>query len=94
MWLPVMMGGMLLRPARRMKTLPILSTVTVMPASRAQRVTRSRPCLSRSVSVRRQTPPFSVAPICASSISESHRRWPLTRSFVMSVLVGMSILDS
>jgi hypothetical protein len=33
-----------------MKPLPILSMVTVMPASRAQRVTRSRPCLSRSVS--------------------------------------------
>src|SRR5437868_1165053 len=96
MWLPVMMGGnALLRPARRMKPLPILSMVTVMPASRAHLSTRSRPCLSRSVSVRRHTPPLGVAPICANSMSESHRRGPLMRrlstaglDFSMTVLMG------
>ena len=92
MWLPVMMGGrLLLRPARRMKPLPILSMVTVMPASLAQPVTRSRPCLSRSVSVRRQTPPLGVAPIWASSISEAHRRSPLMRRLSMPVGVAVSM---
>ncbi|MNT37600.1 hypothetical protein D3C72_1737430 [compost metagenome] len=95
MWLPVMMGGrLLLRPARRMKPLPILSMVTVMPASRAQRVTRSRPCLSRSVRVRRQTPPLGVAPICASSIKDAHRRSPLMRRFSMSVFTWVSMVFS
>ena len=84
MWLPVMMGGrLLLRPARRMKPLPILSMVTVMPASLAQRSTRSRPCLSKSVRVKRQTPPLGVAPIWASSMSEAHRRSPLMRRVSM-----------
>src|SRR5690606_38141137 len=96
---PVMMGGrLLLRPERRMKPLPILSMVTLMPASRAQRVTRSRPCLSRSVRVRRHTPPLGVAPICASSMSESQRRSPLMRSWSMSmadltvVSMGFSVI--
>jgi hypothetical protein len=31
------------------------------------------------VSVRRQQPPFGVAPISASAINESHRRSPLMR---------------
>src|SRR6185312_12515851 len=93
MWLPVTMGGrLLLRPARRMKPLPILSMVTVMPASLAQRRTRSRPCLSRSVRVRRHTPPLGVAPICASSISEAHRRLPLMRRLLMSTAVSVSLL--
>src|SRR6187402_2315307 len=80
MWLPVTMGGSaLLRPARRMNPLPILSMVTVMPASFAHLITRSRPWRSRSVSVRRHTPPFGVAPICANSISDAQRRSPLIR---------------
>ena len=46
MWLPVMMGDkLLLRPARRMKPLPIWSMVTLMPASLAKPVTRSQPYL-------------------------------------------------
>ena len=45
----------------------------------AQRTNRSRPWRSRSVSARRQTPPFAVAPICASSISEFHSAAPSTR---------------
>jgi len=94
MWLPVTMGGRLLsRPGRRMKPLPILSMVTVMPASRAQRVTRSRPCLSSSDSARRQTPPLAVAPICASSISESHRRWPSMRNAAVEVFMSMTIVS-
>src|SRR5574337_586243 len=92
MWLPVTIGGrLLLRPARRMKPLPILSMVTVMPASLAQRSTRSRPCLSRSVRVKRHTPPLGVAPILASSISEAHRRSPLTRRFSMAGLTLLSM---
>src|SRR5688572_7198143 len=93
MWLPVTTGGsLLLRPARRMKPLPILSIVTVMPASRAQPVTRSRPCLSRSVSVRRHTPPLGVAPILANSINEPHSRSPSMRSSASLPLVFMSIV--
>src|SRR5664279_1229616 len=95
MWLPVTTGGRaLFLPARRMKPLPILSIVTVMPASRPQRVTRSRPCLSRSVSVSRQTPPLGVAPILASSISESHRRSPSMRRSSTRVFVFMSMAVS
>ena len=91
-WLPVTIGGKaLLRPARRMKPLPILSMVTVRPASRAHCVTRSRPCLSRSVRVNRQTPPLGVAPILARSMRESQRRWPLMRRVEMSVAVFISI---
>ncbi len=95
MWLPVTMGGkLLLRPARRMKPLPILSMVTVMPASLAQPRTRSLPCLSRSVSVRRQTPPLGVAPIFASSISEAQRRSPLMRMFSKSMAVAVVMVNS
>src|ERR1035437_3570935 len=87
MWLPATIGGrLLLRPARRIKPLPILSMVTLRPASRPQRVTRSRPWPSSAVRVRRQTPPFGVAPILASSISESHKRGPLMRRLLRSVL--------
>src|SRR5690349_16550035 len=58
--------------------LPIASTETLQPASRAQRQKSSRPSRSTSVSVRRRTPPLGVAPIRASSISERHRRPPST----------------
>ena len=77
-----------LRPARRMKTLPIWSTVTVQPASLAQLTMRSRPCLSRSVSARRQTPPLGVAPIFAIDIRLSHRRLPSTLTDVSSRIVA------
>src|SRR5450432_2146441 len=94
MWLPVITGGSaLLRPARRMKPLPILSIVTVIPASRAQPVTRSRPCLSRSVSVRRQTPPLGVAPIFASSMSEAQRRSPSMRSSLTPSPRGLAFMS-
>ena len=51
---------------------------------------QKRPCLSRSVKVNRQTPPFGVAPICASSINESQSRSPLIRS--VSMLTKVSVL--
>src|ERR1700677_4603956 len=81
---PVITGSAFgLRPARRMKTLPIWSTVTVQPASLAQLTIRSRLSLSRSVSARRQTPPLGVAPIFAIVIRLSHRRLP-------SILIDVS----
>ena len=58
-------------------TLKDLAARAHMPASRAQRVTRSRPCLSRSVSVKRHTPPLGVAPILASSRADA--RWRASR---------------
>src|SRR6266550_2402138 len=62
------------RPSRRAKILPSLSTLMAQPASLAQRTKRSRPWRSRSVSAMRQTPPFSVPPILASSIRLDHKR--------------------
>src|SRR5450830_1702814 len=80
MWLPVMTGGrLLLRPGRRMNTLPIWSTVMLRPASRAQPTTRSRPWRSSSVRARRHTPPLSVPPMRARVIRLSQRRSPLMR---------------
>src|SRR5258706_10572014 len=54
--------------------LPMPSTSTDRPASLHQATNWSRPRLSTSVSVRRRTPPLSVAPICARSMSERHSR--------------------
>src|SRR5690606_24504675 len=80
-WLPVITGGRSSRrPGRRMNMLPMASTRTAQPSSRAQDTTRSRPWRSRSVSASRHTPPLSVAPMRASSIRESHRRRPSMRS--------------
>ncbi|MDT4865425.1 hypothetical protein FQZ97_1002250 [compost metagenome] len=90
MWLPDTMGGSAgLVPSRRMKTLPILSTVMLRPAALPHDTTRSRPCLSRSVSARRLTPPLGVAPMRASSISEFHRRSPLIVSTCVSTAAFM-----
>ena len=58
------------------------STLTVQPASLHQRMNRSRAWPSSSVSASRRTPPLSVAPIFASSISESHRRCWLMEMFM------------
>lgn len=44
--------------------------------SLAQVINKSRPCLSRSVNVRRQTPPRGVAPIFAMSMSDDQSRSP------------------
>lgn len=77
-WLPVATGSLDGSvPGRRPKMLPTWSTVTSRPASRIQPTTRSRPWPSNSVRARRQLPPFSVAPMRASSIRDCHRRWPL-----------------
>src|ERR1044071_309630 len=89
MWLPVITGAReLSRPARRAKMLPMRSTVIVQPAALHHAAKRSRAFLSRSVSVSRQTPPFSVAPILASSIRESQSRWLL-----MVMFEGVGIAD-
>src|SRR5207302_3281148 len=77
-WLPVTTGGRSgSRPGRRAKMLPILSTATVQPASSHQRIKRRRASPSRSLAASRQTPPFAVAPIRASSIRLAHSRSPL-----------------
>src|SRR6516225_3365803 len=73
-------------PGRRAKMLPILSTVMRQPAASPHCRNRSRAWRSRSVSARRQTPPFSVAPILASSIRLCH-----SRSLSMRILV---LIDS
>src|SRR5512146_1174051 len=76
-----------------MKMLPILSTVTVRPAPLAHETTRSRPLPSASLTARRHTPPFGVAPTFASSMSEPQSRSPFTRSpfFPLPVeLIGSS----
>src|SRR4051812_8414242 len=57
--------------------LPIRSTETVQPASSHQRMKRRRASPSRSLAASRHTPPFSVAPIWASSIRLAHSRSPL-----------------
>ncbi|MNZ70106.1 hypothetical protein D3C78_884270 [compost metagenome] len=75
MWLPVITGGNAgLRPARRAKMLPTPSMLTVQPASSHQVTNRSRAWRSRSVNARRQTPPLTVAPSRASSMSDCHKR--------------------
>src|SRR5690606_32927929 len=56
------------------------------PASFIQPTTRSRPLPSNSVSASRQFPPLGVAPIFASSISDCHRRSPLTAIPEISVM--------
>src|SRR3954468_15099842 len=63
-------------PARRANMLPMASTRSSRPASRHQSAKRSRPSRSAGVSVTRRTPPFGVAPIFASSISEDQSRPP------------------
>ena len=95
MWLPVAdrRAGCRCGPARRVKMLPIWSIVTVQPASLHQPTNRSRPCPSRSVSARRQTPPFGVAPILAISIRLAHRRLPLIFMVTPSVAIGARQLD-
>jgi len=62
---------------------------TLQPASRAQRTKRSRPSPSSAVRARRHTPPLGVAPICARSISDCHRRAPFTRGSRAEGLVIM-----
>ncbi|MNS92865.1 hypothetical protein D3C72_1270110 [compost metagenome] len=75
MWLPVITGGRFgLRPGRRAKMLPTASTVTLHPASLHHCTNRSRAWRSRSVRARRQTPPLTVAPSLASSMSDAHKR--------------------
>ncbi|MCY1436893.1 hypothetical protein D9M71_530320 [compost metagenome] len=77
-WLPVITGGNCgLRPGRRAKMLPTPSMVTVQPASSVHLTNRSRAWRSRSVNARRHTPPLTVAPSRARSISDCHRRSPL-----------------
>src|SRR5215475_12793809 len=86
-WLPVMTGARLSSlPARRAKMLPILSILMVQPAFLHQAMKRSRASRSRSVSARRQTPPFCVAPIFAISIRLSHSRSPSTLRLVATRL--------
>src|SRR5690242_15098175 len=63
--------------------LPMPSTSTERPASLHQPTKRSRPSRSTSVSVRRFTPPFGVAPIRASSMSE-----PQSRSDLICTMAG------
>src|ERR1041384_537982 len=65
-------------PGRRAKMLPIQSTATVQPASSHQRMKSRRAWPSRSLAASRQTPPFSVAPIRASSIRLAQSRSPFT----------------
>ena len=78
-WLPAMTGARSgLRPGRRAKMLPIRSTVTVQPAASHQPIKRRRAAPSRSLAASRHTPPFSVAPIRASSITLPHSRSPFT----------------
>ena len=55
-------GGTSLRwPSRRANITPMSSTVTVQPSASARARNQSRTCLSRSVSVSRQMPPFGRA---------------------------------
>src|SRR5579863_7403217 len=61
--------------------LPISSTLTAQPSFSHQAVKSSRPCLSRSVRVRRLQPPLGVPPIFAISMSASQSLGPLTRTF-------------
>src|SRR5690348_8749156 len=76
-------------PRRRANILPTSSTVTVQPSAVHCALSQSRTCRSRSVSVRRQMPPFAVAPICVVSISESHSRWAsICRSFTAKTPSG------
>ena len=73
--LPMATGGSVASaPGRRAKMLPMPSMPMSRPASVHQRTNWSRPCRSTSVSVRRRTPPFGVAPMRASSISEAQSR--------------------
>jgi hypothetical protein len=72
------MGGRSLRlPGRTANMLPTSSTVTVQPSLSHSSLSQSRTCLSVSVRVRRDTPPFAVPPILAVSIKLSQRRWGL-----------------
>ncbi|MNN20805.1 hypothetical protein D3C81_1341000 [compost metagenome] len=74
-WLPVITGGRSgLRPGRRAKMLPTASMLTVQPASTHHLTKMSRAWRSRSVRARRHTPPLTVAPSLASSMSDCHRR--------------------
>src|SRR5438132_2782963 len=50
------------------------SIVTAQPSALASRQNQSRTCRSRSVSVRRQMPPFGVPPIFAVSMRSPHSR--------------------
>ena len=66
-------------------------------ARSAQRMKTSRACRSRSVSASRQTPPFSVAPIRASVISDCQRRsWlmPSVATTAASVVAGRPEVDA
>src|SRR2546423_13512989 len=76
-------GALASAPSRRANMLPIPSTRNFSPASRHQREKSSRPSRSVGVSVTRRTPPFGVAPMRASSMSDDQRRWPLIWGFAM-----------
>src|SRR5437762_2934303 len=76
-------GSELSLPGRRAKMLPIVSMVMLQPAWVHHVWNRSRAWRSRSVKARRQTPPFSVAPILANSIRLSHSRLPSIRMLVV-----------
>src|SRR5262245_7106211 len=84
-------GAVVSAPARRANMLPMASTRTSSAASRHPRAKRSRPSRSSAVSVTRRTPPFGVAPILASSMSERHRRSPSTFGFDMPPILEAAL---
>ena len=62
------------------------------PSSRIQPTTRSRPCLSASVSARRLTPPSGRAPASASRSRRERSRAPFTRRFCRIAGLGHGLL--
>src|SRR2546421_12168134 len=64
----------------------MLSIATVQPSASQRTLTQSRTCRSKSVSVRRQMPPFGVAPIAAVSISSPQSRSASITRFCMAHL--------